>query len=107
MVAFKAYEEESWQYSFPEDILAEYTLALPPQGNPLRGILELTSAGSLVIEDMSNPQLKTSMYKIDLLLTDTSGNERTERVTLAIREPIALPSLPSETDEGQQAGSDP
>ena len=73
---FKTTEEESWSFSIPDNILAEYTLVIPLGGNPLEDILELT-ANSLVINDLSNPELKPGMHYVDLLYTDVSGEQRT------------------------------
>ena len=73
---FKTTEEESWSFSIPDNILAEYTLVIPLGGNPLEDILELT-ANSLVINDLSNPELKPGMHSVDLLYTDVSGEQRT------------------------------
>ena len=87
MVVYKTVEEASWLYSIPDETLAEYTVAIPPSGNPLSGILELNST-NIVINDLSNPKLRPGMYRIELILTDLSGNERTTYTTLAIKKPI-------------------
>ena len=73
---FKTTEEESWSFSIPDVILAGHTVVIPPGGNPLENIFELT-AKSLVITNLSNPELKPGMHYVDLLYTDVSGEERT------------------------------
>ena len=72
---FKTTEEESWSFSIPEDILAGYTIVIPPGGNSLEHILDLT-ANSLVISNLSNPELEPGMHYVDLLYTDVTGEQR-------------------------------
>ena len=69
---FQTTEEDSWLFSIPEDILAEYTVIIPPGGNPLGGIFEVTPT-QLTISDLSDPELEPGTYYIDLLYTHLSG----------------------------------
>ena len=73
---FKTTEEESWSFSIPEAIQAGYTVVIPPGGNPLESIFELT-ANSLVINDLSNPELRPGMHYVDLLYTNVNDEQRT------------------------------
>ena len=70
---FKTTEEKSWSFNIPEAILARYTVVIPPGGNPLKDIFELT-AKSLVIKNLSNPELKPGMHYVDLLYTDVKDD---------------------------------
>ena len=69
---FQTTEEDSWLFSIPEDILAEYTVIIPPGGNPLSGIFEVTPT-QLMISDLSDPELEPGTYYIDLLYTHLGG----------------------------------
>ena len=88
---FKTAEEEGWQFDIPEEIQANYSLAIAPYGNPLEGILELTQT-ELVIRDLSNPELKTGKYYVDLIFTAVSGEQMTQKITLSILEPFIQPA---------------
>ena len=69
---FKTEEEDSWQFSIPDEILVDYTVLIPPGGNPLSGILQLT-ASKLLIDDLSSTELEVGTYYIDLLYTHLNG----------------------------------
>ena len=69
---FKTEDEESWNFSIPDDVLSENTVIVPPGGNSLSGIFEVTST-DLFIPDLSDPELEPGMYYIDLLYTNLSG----------------------------------
>ena len=69
MVVFKTNEESTWQFSLPEEIIADYKIGISPGGNPLSGILKLVD-NNLTIDDLSDPELELGAYRITLLLTD-------------------------------------
>lgn len=60
-VIFKTVEEDSWQFSIPDEILDEFDVSIPAGGNPLDGIFELTQS-ALTISDLSDPALDSGTY---------------------------------------------